>query len=86
MHLLCLDEIIFALEDLVLADGLVLALAPALVLRLGALQFLLHQGKVHVHVPCIVSITCEALCVDAPDLLPVRSLAWHSLSILGPCL
>ena len=36
MNLLCLDEIIFALEDLVLADGLVLALAPALVLRLGA--------------------------------------------------
>ena len=57
MHLLCLDVISFALEDLVLADELVLALAPALVLRLGALQFLLHQGKVHVHVPCIVSIT-----------------------------
>ena len=44
MHLLCLVVILIALKDLVLADGLVLALAPDLVLRLGAQRFLLHQG------------------------------------------
>ena len=44
MHLLCLVVILIALWDLVFADGLVLALAPAPDLQLGTQQFLLHQG------------------------------------------
>ena len=47
---------LIALYDLGLIDGLVLGLAGALVLRLGARR-LQHQVQLQVPVPCIVANT-----------------------------
>ena len=82
MHL---NILVVIINDLGFVDGLVLALAGALLLRLRA-RFLRHQNQLQVPVPCIVANTFwEALRVLLADLLVARSLSLNAWSILSAC-